>query len=459
MMIRSLPLIVSFTVVGFCLSLSADSQTFTFTYNSEPGDFIGQGNSATWTEQDGDWTARANFDNGVSFSFSQFDPGNSFWSLDFAAADEAPLVAGTYTNAQRFPFQDPGRPGLSVFGEGRGCNTLTGEFTVVDVLFDWFDVPVRFDGSLEQHCEGAAPALFATMTYDLGFVASPALTAGNLLVSQANRLFEYTPTGTLVQAIPILGDPAAAGIEADSPRDVALSTAGRIHVYNGTFEPALSSLDIGGGSWRHDTFPDWNTVNNVSYGGIGTFSDFVYVTDMLSGGSGIVRFDTGSGYTGERFQDGTSYIDLTVGLDGVLYGLRSGEVAVDRLDPVSMSLLGTVTLDESVRGIAVNAAGEIFGASWSGGTAYRFSSDGTTLASLVLGGNLIDIDLNGSGTVVIGSRFGDVHLTSEALANASTITLGGGNDEVFVSLVPALPLFADGFESGDFSAWTSTIGQ
>ena len=45
-------------------------------------------------------------------------------------------------------------------GNGRGCNTLTGSFTIKQISFS------RVDGSLdrllatfEQHCEGATPAL------------------------------------------------------------------------------------------------------------------------------------------------------------------------------------------------------------------------------------------------------------------------------------------------------------
>ena len=35
----------------------------------------------------------------------------------------------------RFPFQDPDRPGLAVFGDGRGHNQLVGEFTVRDIEY------------------------------------------------------------------------------------------------------------------------------------------------------------------------------------------------------------------------------------------------------------------------------------------------------------------------------------
>jgi len=48
----------------------------------------------------------------------------------------ATLVPGTYLNATRYPFQAANVPGLDVSGEGRGSNTLTGQFTIVQALYE-----------------------------------------------------------------------------------------------------------------------------------------------------------------------------------------------------------------------------------------------------------------------------------------------------------------------------------
>ena len=49
--------------------------------------------------------------------------------------DGQTLTAGTtYANATRYPFNGSG-PGLAIYGEGRGCNTLTGSFTVTEATF------------------------------------------------------------------------------------------------------------------------------------------------------------------------------------------------------------------------------------------------------------------------------------------------------------------------------------
>ena len=103
------------------------------------------------TPADGSFSASTNFDNGVSVFF--FGP-NHFFSLDFAAPNGQPLTVGAYPGATRFPFQAPTEPGLAVFGDGFGCNTLTGSFTVLEAVYDANGV-VSFDATFEQFCDAS----------------------------------------------------------------------------------------------------------------------------------------------------------------------------------------------------------------------------------------------------------------------------------------------------------------
>jgi hypothetical protein len=66
------------------------------------------------------------------------------------------LVPGTYADAHRYPFNGTG-PGLSLYGDGSGCNTVTGSFTVTKSVFVGSYVQT-FDATFEQHCEGGPAA-------------------------------------------------------------------------------------------------------------------------------------------------------------------------------------------------------------------------------------------------------------------------------------------------------------
>ena len=137
---------------------------------SQPGDYIGGGQQRIITTADADFFVSRNFDDGVSFNINDFNKPNpqfSFWYVDFAAPFNAELSVGAYEGATRFPFQQSSEPGLSVSGDGRGCNTLTGRFDVLEAVYDpQTGNVVRFAADFEQHCEGGAPALLGAVRYD-----------------------------------------------------------------------------------------------------------------------------------------------------------------------------------------------------------------------------------------------------------------------------------------------------
>lgn len=142
-------------ITAFAAGSSA--QTTSLSLNSDPGDFIGGGQTTFLTPADGTFSASANFDGGVSINF--FGQPGIFWFLDFSAPNNVPLTVGAFPGATRFPFQNPGEAGLSVSGDGRGCNTLTGSFNVLEISYGPNSTINAFDATFEQHCEGGAPAL------------------------------------------------------------------------------------------------------------------------------------------------------------------------------------------------------------------------------------------------------------------------------------------------------------
>ncbi len=137
------------------------------TFDSEPGDYIGQGIQETWYLQDGTFTASG----GPSTVTVAFNGGPTNWRLSFDAPDGAVLTPGTYDGATRYPFNEPGTPGLSVSGSGRGCNTLTGSFEVREVDWEPDGALGRFSAAFEQYCGNSSGALRGIVNVN----ASPAM--------------------------------------------------------------------------------------------------------------------------------------------------------------------------------------------------------------------------------------------------------------------------------------------
>ena len=165
-------------LIAFALALHADRMAHAdfvrLMIDSEPGDFVGGGQQRT-LEYDNDFGSR----------LQTFDSlGSVRWVLDDAVGTAAnsvatvhfrtdtvgvPLQPGTFVNARRAGFANPGEPGMDVAYQHRGSNTLFGEFTINEVEFFQFNGSStlgKIDVSFEQHSElPTNPALFGNIFY------------------------------------------------------------------------------------------------------------------------------------------------------------------------------------------------------------------------------------------------------------------------------------------------------
>ena len=199
--------------------------TTSLTMKSQAGDFIGAGQSYKFTPANAVFTFSASL-SGLEQDLTASD-GQS-WTVDMYPGSGAVLAVGNYPNATRYPFNGSGN-GLSVFGDGRGCNTLTGSFRVKQAVFSAVDNSLQnFDGTFTQHCEGATPALTGEVKYDAEAVTAPppgvtqlnAVASGSGLditwANPATSVYSYTvvriePSGTLAGVSPVAGGAVFAG--------------------------------------------------------------------------------------------------------------------------------------------------------------------------------------------------------------------------------------------------------
>lgn len=150
----------------------AETETY-FSYASQPGDYIGQGQTATLTAP----TEFAISGTAGSVSFSA-DTGSQWWDVTLAAPRGEQLTTGVYENAARAPFNGA-QPGLSVSSTGRGCNTTKGRFTVYAISADTSGQITSLDADFTQFCDGGAGALTGTVKYAAPYVVPIVLTSSN----------------------------------------------------------------------------------------------------------------------------------------------------------------------------------------------------------------------------------------------------------------------------------------
>jgi hypothetical protein len=126
----------------------------TLKFSGDAGDYITGGKTYSYAANKDQLTVNGGAGYiGVSVNGYNGD----WWSLDLAAPLGKTLAPGTYDEAHRYPFQGAG-PGLDLSGNGRGCNTLTGSFTIQKIGFADDGRVQRLDATFEQHCEGGATA-------------------------------------------------------------------------------------------------------------------------------------------------------------------------------------------------------------------------------------------------------------------------------------------------------------
>lgn len=139
---------------------------------SDPGDSVGQGQTYDISGAQEAFTV-SKYGSGYELMVGDYD-----WLIELVPPQGQTLQVGqTYKLAQRYPFQSPVLPGLSV--EHGGCNTLSGRFVILDVETDQFGKILSFAADFEQHCEGAVPALHGAFRYNSGVsVSAPYADAG-----------------------------------------------------------------------------------------------------------------------------------------------------------------------------------------------------------------------------------------------------------------------------------------
>ncbi|HEY9633305.1 MAG TPA: hypothetical protein V6D14_07860 [Coleofasciculaceae cyanobacterium] len=138
-------------------------RTFLY-YCSQPGDYIGGGQQRTLTPVDGDFIPSGSSTGGVVTI--RFNGGLDWWSADFIAPRGAKLEKGTYKGAQRYPFQSPTKPGFNFSGSGRGCNRLSAQFTIYQIVYDTDGKIKLFEASFTQRCEETMPPLYGWIRYN-----------------------------------------------------------------------------------------------------------------------------------------------------------------------------------------------------------------------------------------------------------------------------------------------------
>lgn len=145
-------LLTALCIAGLAVPAHATGGTTGYLTMTGKSTYVVGTDSLLWL--DGQVSVSGALDGTVSIGGSGGSSGKSY-DMQIAAAPGATLAVGQYDDAQRTAFRDAGHPGIDISGEGRGCNTAAGSFTIKDVSADlsrlWMTYTFLCEGA------GAAP--------------------------------------------------------------------------------------------------------------------------------------------------------------------------------------------------------------------------------------------------------------------------------------------------------------
>jgi hypothetical protein len=122
--------------------------------------------------------------------------------LQFDAPGDADLTVGSYTGATRYPFNTT-EPGIDFSGNGRGCNTISGEYFIDDFAYD-AQGTTRLAARWVHRCEGGTLPEYGWVTYNTtvryGWVGSDLLTTDVPLGVTRQVVFRNTGNGPVTLA-------------------------------------------------------------------------------------------------------------------------------------------------------------------------------------------------------------------------------------------------------------------
>ncbi len=157
------------------LSVLAPTEGNWARFDSDPGDWVGQGDTYSYTSETATITAQAK---GVKFD--AFVAGGEGWDGYMSVPQSlGRLQPGTYTRLTRTDFSDPAIGGIAWSLDSRGCNETTGWVTIDSVRYA-FDQLAALDFHFEQHCDGG-PALRGAIHWRPSEPPKPPLPPGPLV--------------------------------------------------------------------------------------------------------------------------------------------------------------------------------------------------------------------------------------------------------------------------------------
>jgi hypothetical protein len=144
----------------FVTSASAQPvETGSFAFTSDPGDWVGQGGSYSYSVANGDDLTVTSSNDNNTLNVSVHGASGDQWSLTLVARLGQALAPGEYNFVDWSTYSGSNGPGLELSGNYRGCGLQSGSFTIDNITFGPFGYVQNLDATFVQRCYQSEAAI------------------------------------------------------------------------------------------------------------------------------------------------------------------------------------------------------------------------------------------------------------------------------------------------------------
>jgi parallel beta-helix repeat protein len=270
------------TLILFPFALRAQSNLVLLA--SASGDYIGQGQLNISTNP---------MDFSVSGTIETIHVGAFGYDLYFTGPGGGAMDVEDFTNAVRWPFMGPNDPGLSVYGNGRGCNTVCGQFQIFELHVDDAGNVDRLWLTFTQICECSMAPLTGEIRFNSQL--APAAPAAKILHVPS----EFPSIQQAVQSADLLT--ADTVVVAPGTYDENINFGGKILTLTSSEGAASTIINAGGGIGVNFVSGETAkssvigfTITNASSGVNVSFASPTIASNVIVGSGGGVNVYFGS---------------------------------------------------------------------------------------------------------------------------------------------------------------------
>lgn len=337
------------------------------------------------------WTLSSYADN--SWSYSTDDSANGFFHLKGSGSGLKLTITDTFLEPVKLRFDGKGSRLLLI--DIDGVDQWNRESPNINLSGDWstYELVIPAGEHVINLAFGTAYSSSSHVLLDnfrLISVGNNFSMGYEYVLNIEEELYFYDVNNELIRNVTI--QYGLDELPSYPKSNITVLDDGNIAIYTRiSLTPLLSIYSPSTNTWQHHSDTTWLSEASAATKGLVGKDNFIYLSHNTGSdfiGSGLYRYNLNN-MEGDVFVYDVSYKNLTLGLDGFLYGFSTQEKLLHKINPDTMTIVSEITFEETISGVAsgskfaVDSQGNIYDA-LNPQFIYKYDPAGNKVETIVL---------------------------------------------------------------------------